>query len=705
MRQKKMKLKRSFVLRLIISFSFLFIVGVLFKVQIIDMDIYSTTNRIVKIDNVVVDSARGDILDRNGNPIVTNIQVNSLVFNAAFFPDAKNHQKDRNKIVNNLIKLFRDNGKEYIDELPILLDGNGEFVFNKQQEKDIKYLKSKDVLNLNDYATAQNCMDELVSRYSLEKYTKKEQRDIASVLIQMKKECFSKRYPYTFAKDVPTTLIAKVMESSDFYKGVEVNIEANRFYTQGDLAPHVIGRTAPIDEKTYKEKKQEYKQLNEKLQKQNASQEEIDNLERNKYNITDSYGQFGIENYAEKYLRGTRGVKTVTVDTKGKIGESYTVEPTQGDTVVLTIDKNLQNVAQDALKSKVDSIKAETGDPCAAAVVAIDVHTGEILACASYPSYDISTYSQDYSKLAKDPRAPLWNRALKSTYQPGSTFKPLVAIAALENGTINKDTIVKCKRLYTYFEGRPFKCLSSHGPLSVVKAIQESCNIFFYETGRRLGINMMDNYASRFGLGQATGVEIPEASGVLASIEYRESKGKRWQGGDTVQAAIGQSDHLFTPIQLANYVATIANGGTRYVPHFIKSIKSADLSKTKVDKQPQVATETGVSSKNMNIVKEGMLRVTTRGYCRKWFDHLPIKVGAKTGTSTVVQKINGVLVDSTNGFFVSFAPYENPEIAVGIVVETAKSGGSTSSIATSIYDYYFSNKGVKQVQQSNQLLS
>lgn len=702
--QNKKKFKRTFVLKIIIAIVFICFLGVLFKIQIIDRDEYKTQNKIVKSYDVVVKAARGEIVDRNGNPLVTNTQCNSIVFNSAFFPSGKK-QKDRNKIINSLIKVFKKNGQEYIDTLPIVINGKGDFVFNIENEEDVKYLKSDKMLDLNDYATAKNCMDALIKRYNLEDYTKQEQRDIASVLVQMRKEYFSDLYPYTFAKDVPIELTAKVMENSNYYKGVEVSIEAQRAYPDGTIAPHIIGRISSISPKTYKEKKQEYKDELRKLEKEKAPKRNIDALERNKYRITDKYGEFGIENVAEEYLRATKGVKTVTVDTDGKINERYSVQPKQGDTVVLTIDKNLQKVAQDALKNKVDSLSAETGKPCAAAVVALDIHSGEILACATYPSYDISKYSENYSKLAKDPMVPMWNRALKSTYQPGSTFKPLVAIGALETGTITKETTFTCNRFYTHFKDHTYKCQGSHGKINVVEAINKSCNIFFYETGRLLGMDKIDEYASKFGLGQVTGVELPEAAGVLASIEYRESRNLPWYPGDVVQAAIGQSDHLFTPIQLANYVATIANGGTRYVPHIIKSVKSSDLLKTRLEKEAQVAVETGVSQKNLDIVKEGMLKVGTVGFCMRAFQDLPIKAAAKTGTSTVVQKINNQKVESNNGFLISFAPYENPEIAVAVVVETATSGGSTAVIAHDIYKYYFSNKGVKEVQPYNQLLS
>ncbi len=700
------KVSRTTVINVIILIVFIAFLIALIKIQLVDKDLYSKSGNIVSSYNVVVDSARGEILDRNGNPIVTNRQSNSLVFNAAYFPKGKEQEK-RNKIISGLIKLFEENGQAYIDTLPIVINANGEYAFADDKEEEIEWLKSSDMLDLNSYATADNCMKALVKRYNLESYSKEDARKIASVCVQMKKEYFSQSYPYTFAEDVPTELVAKIMENSDYYKGVEVNIEPYRIYTDGTLAPHIIGRIGSISSEKYAEKKKETESKVKKLTEKGASQSEIESLKRNSYKITDLYGEFGIENYAEDYLRGTRGVKTVSTDANGNVSEKYTVEPKQGDTVILTIDKNLQTVAQQALKNRVDTLSVQSRLPCAAAVVVMKVDTGEILACATYPSYDISTYQENYASLSSDPLSPLWNRALKSTYEPGSTFKPLVAMAALENGTINESFTFRCPGYYDFYKDmRPFECQGVHGSVNVVEAINKSCNTFFYETGRLLGISKMNEYGSMFGLGQATGVELPEAQGVLASKEYRESVGGKWYPGDTIQAAIGQSDNLFTPLQLANYVSTIANGGTRYVPHFIKSVKSYDYKTTVLEKEPEIAVETEVSPRTLSLVKEGMRRVGAEGgFCYRAFKDLPVQAAAKTGTSTVVKKINGENIKSNNGFLISFAPYENPEIAISVVVETADKGSLTAVVAADIYQYYFSNKGVDAAPLYNQLLS
>lgn len=698
----KIQKQRAITMNVVIAVAFIFLTGTLFKIQIIDKDEYAA--KTVSQTSVVVDAARGEILDRNGNPLVTNRQGNSVVFNYAYFPT---DQAERNAIIISLINLFEKNGREYIDNLPIYLDVNGSFAFEENRDSDIKWLKSADMLDLNDYATADNCMAALVDRYELQQYSKKEALKIASVCAEMKRVGFSTSSPYTFAEDVPTELVAIVMENGAFYKGVENKVVPYRQYVDGTVAPHILGRVSGIHASAYEAEKVKLAEALQKAEDEGASDEEIAAIKRNAYTINDDYGNSGIEGVMESYLRGTRGVKTVSVISDGKVSEDYTVTPKQGDTVILTIDSDLQKVAQDSLKKRVDSLSVNSDLPYAAAAVIVEnVNTGEILACATYPSYNNDTWSENYSTWAADSTNPLWNRALMSTYEPGSTFKPAMAIAGLEEGVINSSFIWDCKAAYTYFSDHTFWCANhvSHGRLDVVHAISESCNGFFYETGRLLGIEKMNEWASAFGFGQKTGIELNEAQGILAGKEYRESQGGVWRPGDTVQAAIGQSDNQFTLIQLCNYAATIANGGTRYVPHFVKSVKSYDYTETVVDKAPVIAAELDINPRYLNLVREGMLLVGTEGYCKNAFANLPVKAAAKTGTSEVVRVINGNKVEGNNGFLISYAPYENPEIAVSVVVESATAGSLTAVVVADIYDYYFSAKEMQGVQQYNQLL-
>ena len=653
---------------------------------------------------VTVDAVRGEILDRNGLPLVSNRQGNSITFNASSFPSA-DEQDQRNEEIISLIQLCEANGIAYIDTLPITINEDGEYEFTEDEDSEsyLTWLKSSDMLNLNDYATADNCMSALIKRYNLQAYSKEDALKIASVCAQMKKDYFSKSYPYTFAEDVPTELITIIMENKDFYQGVENTIVAYREYEDGTLAPHILGRVSGITAETYEKKAAE---TAEEVKNAKTS-EEAEQIQRDGYTVTDTYGSSGIELAMEKYLRGSRGVKTVTTDTNGNTTETYTVEPEQGNAVIMTLDRGLQEVAQKSLENRVKTLNVSSQLQCAGAVVVENVNTGEILACATYPTYDNNEWSEKYSEWAEDSNSPLWNRATMSVYEPGSTFKPLVAIAALEEGIIDADYKVYCNGSYTYYSDHTYYCAhyNAHGTNNVVDALDQSCNVFFYDVSRQLGISKMEQWAAAFGLGQKTGVEISEATGQMSSPEERQAAGGVWYPGDTITAGIGQCDDQFTLLQLCNYVATIANGGTRYVPHFIKEVKSADYSETILKKDPEVAQKISISETTLNLVKAGMLKVGTTGFCQSAFADLPITVAAKTGTSEVSKVIDGKYIEGNNGFLISFGPYENPEIAVAVVIETADAGSLTAVVAADIYDYYFSTKEIQTAQAYNTLLS
>ncbi len=652
---------------------------VLVKLQIAEGREYASTSASVSSKSVTIKPSRGEILDRNGNALVSNKQVNSIIFEAALFPPLK-QQEERNKIISSLIRLFEASGVEWNDKLPIVLDQNGKPVFAEKRELDVKYLKSKDMLNLNDYATAENCLDALVEKYALQSYTTQEARKIASVCYELRHIGFSISTPYTFADDVPTDLVAKIKENSSFYKGVSVEIVTSREFTDGTIAPHILGMVGAIDAEEYAEKKDEG------------------------YGINDTIGKSGIESAMEKYLRGAPGKKLVSTDAMGKVTTTVTQEPQQGNSVVLTIDKNLQVATQKALESGLKSIDTQV-KPAGAALV-IDVNNFEILACATYPSYNAATYRQDYGELAKDENAPLWNRALLSTYEPGSTIKPSVAIAALEEGVITKNTTIHCNGKYKYLDSY-YKCEQRHSTrnLNVVLAIDESCNTFFYECGRLLGYAKINEYRSMLGLAQKTGVELQESIGVMDSPEHRESVGSVWWAGYNIQTAIGQGN-LFTPIQLGVYCATIANGGTRYRAHFVKTVKTNNTYETVLENKPEVLCNTGVSKSTMDIIHEGMLRVSSSGgYLYRAFKDLGIKVASKTGTSQVVRTENGHSRKINNAFIISFAPYENPEIAVIVCGEGVTTAVNLGPIARDIYKAYLQGEGsYAKLQSENKLL-
>ncbi|MCL2507780.1 MAG: penicillin-binding transpeptidase domain-containing protein [Oscillospiraceae bacterium] len=661
-----------------ISGFFLAFTIALIKIQVVDYEVYAKDGAQVSSKTTDVKASRGDLLDTNGNPLVTNRQGNSIIFESAYFPPAT-EQEVRNSIIHNLIRLFESNGEKWIDSLPLLLDENGRAVFPSDREADVLAMKSKDYLNLNAYATAENCMDELIAMFKLQRYPLAEARKIASVCYGLKRAQFSIQNPYTFAEDVSTDMVAKIKENNGFYKGVTFEVISYREYADGTLAPHILGTVGAINSDEYARLKNEG------------------------YGINDIVGKNGLEGAMEKYLRGKDGTKRVTKTADGAVEETV-IDPTvQGNTVISTIDINLQRVVQDALREGLHNI--DTPIAPAGALVVIKVDTGEVLACTSYPTYDVSTFTEDFAELSKDTEnAPLNNRALNGTYEPGSTVKMSVAMAALENNLITPETTIRCTGTYEYLDQK-FKCDQYHNSsyLNVNTAISQSCNCFFYECGKNLGYAKMNETRLLLGLGQETGIELSEAVGRMDSPEYRASIGGDWYLGYNVQSAIGQNN-LFTPIQLANYCAVIANGGTRYRLHFVKAVKSFDYKETILENTPYVLGETGFKQENFDVVRRGMLTFCRVGNGREYFRSLPFDVAAKTGTSQVIRKVNGYNQKINNSFVVSFAPYENPEIALCVVAEGCSSSLKILPIVRAIYDYYFSDTGTAAETQFENVL-
>lgn len=652
----------------------------------------------IRTYDITVDAVRGEILDRNGTTLVSNRQGNSIRFNAALFPSK---QADRNRIIASLIDLCESSGEEWTDNLPLEYNINGVLIFSEDRENDIKALKHKNMLNLNPYATAENCLDALIDMYGLEEYDRVTARKIASVQYEMWRTGYSIRIPYTFAEDVSGATVSIIKEKSEYFTGVETEVDSYREFTDGTLAPHIIGVTGIISGEEYNSYTQ---QLNEKLEDGKHTENEAESLRLNAYTLTDYVGKFGIEGAMEENLRGKKGIKTISIDNESNVTSEYSVLPEQGDTVVLTIDSGLQRVAQNSLATRILELTMVAGLPPAGAVAVIDVDTGEILASASYPSYDLTEYFDNYNELLKADGSPLINRVLQSAYEPGSTMKLATAIAGLEEGAIDSEARFYCNSIFQYYDVT-FSCLDSHGNLDVKTAIEKSCNIFFYNVAQLLGIDVMNEYSKKLGLGEKTGVELSESKGILAGRAYRASIGAVWQMGDTIQSAIGQSDNLFTIIQLANYGATIANNGTRYKCHYVKYIMDAHHSDIVYESQPEVVEKTGISQKTIDIVKQGMLAVTTTGSCTTAFRNITEGVGAKTGTSQVKKIVDGKTYKGNNGLNISFAPFNEPEIAIAVIIENVDSGTATATVAADIYEYYFSTKNqISSQQPSNELL-
>lgn len=583
---------------------------------------------------------RGEILDCHGRQIAINRDGYNIVFNKAYIGD------NLNDTILLLLKLCKQYDAEWMDELPMSTKSPYNFKKGESTEKLLKTLK------LAHYATAQNCFDAMVEEYELENYTKSEQRKIMGVRYSMQISDFSISYPFTLAEDVSTEFMRKISECSYLLEGVSVEVVPFRKYVDTTLAVNLIGTVGPIFEEDW----QEYKAKG--------------------YSYNDKVGKSGIEKWAEEYLRGTDGEITYYLDAKGKIISSeVTKEPIAGKTVMLSLDKNLQKQTQKSLAQKVNALKSQGGSCKAACAVAIEIHTGKVLAAANYPSYDSATMNKNYNKLQADPTKPLTNRAFQGVYPIGSTIKPAVAVAAIENNHYSKGETVNCVQTYKYFKDYSPRCMHYHGPMALKNALAKSCNYFFFELGRRVGATTLTDYFKQFGLGVKTGVEVDDSKGILVEPESDKV------GGTTLQIAIGQMN-AFTPLQAANYVATLANGGTHYRASLVNQIVSYDIGEVYKTIEPEVVNKIKIKNSTLDAVKEGMLSVTEDGTGQAALGDYKIKVGGKTGTA----QVNGA---ADHSIFIAFAPFDNPEIAISVVLENGASGFAAGSIVRDMLDAYF----------------
>lgn len=670
--------RRKIIFSIITILVFLAFAFSLIKIQGVDGDYYSSLKSYTSTHTLTAEASRGEIVDINGNPIVKNRSGNEIVFIVGQFPSVA-EQETRNKVLLSLIELMDEHGEKRNDTIPLVLTDSG-VEFAERSNLDIRKLKQN--LELDSDATAEQCFDAAIKKFKLSGYPREQALEIASICNYMINMDYSSSNPYVFASDVDAVTASIIKENSGYYKGVEINVVSYREYVSSDLAVHVIGPVGAI------------------------SEEEYELLKDKGYSIDDEIGKSGIEQAYESYLRGTDGKITVTTLSDGTTTKEYSIQPQQGHTVRLTIDNGIQRATQQALEDTILSLREQAltnsniGDVTGGAAVVVNVKTGAILASASYPSYDLETYFSEYGELVSAPNSPLWNRAAMSTYAPGSTLKPLVSLAALQTGTINEYSSVYCQRVYTYYQNRGLLlyCMHAHGYLNVTGAIYESCNCFYYEVGRNLGIKTINEYMEKFGLAKKTGTELSEAQGVMAGPAYRETIGQYWYEADTSQAAIGQSDNMFTVLQLANYAATLANGGKRYQLHYVDSIISADGSEVIFSHEPTVLDTIDASEYNFDLVRYGMKLVGTQGVVGNVMRGLPVEVAGKTGSAQVNNQL-------ANGFFISFAPFDDPEIAVAVCIEQAGSGSGVSPVARGIYEYYFVERyAASNEQDENTLL-
>ena len=625
-----------------------------------------------------VTAARGDIVDSKGERIASSTTGYNVVLNKLLMGD-----EDLDTMLQKIVGLLGKNGESWNDSLLIgLPDAAGHYEFtaasdNAAEQKALAAMK--DNLGLQQYATADDVMEKLVEDYDLADFSLYWQRVLSGIHYEMQLQAFSNVNNFVMAENVSEATVATIKENSLSLPGVEIVETSTRSYEQGTVLPHVLGRVGKITA--------------EKWKVTDENGQVTYPLKEKGYNMNDIIGISGLESAYEDQLRGKDGVETITRNSDGVIvNTALTTVPEPGHTVQLTIDSEFQKAVDQALAKNVEWIKntyADSKQANAGAVVVIDVKTGGVLAASNYPSFDQNLYAAQYNEYSADENMPLFNRALQGLYTPGSTYKPSVAVAGLDTGLLNRNSTVNCTRVYTYYKDYRPRCAQhghGNGPIDVVNAIKWSCNIFFYDVGRRLTSDVYDAYAYKLGLGQRTGVEVSEALGHLTTkndSNYTESL--------DIQAAIGQGNTAVTPIQLATYAATLANRGTRYRTHFVKAILDSNTGKTLEETQPEVMDVVEDKGETFDLVREGMKGVAQTipalaGY--------PYTIACKTGSP---QRSEGYYVGSTykhytNAAMIAYGPAEDPEIAIGVVVEYGGAGTRTGQLVADIFNAYYAMK-------------
>ena len=704
-------------------------VGVLYNLQIVHVEDYRAMS-VVKIDNrVTVEGARGELLDRYGRELVTNRAVYRITLNTRLMGD----EAQRNPNLMELITICRDNGLSWSDSLPISttapftyttdtplayeLEGGGvaftrlgrllnalplgstvKESLNLPDTRDIE--AAKDLTEIPAGPTAEELIAALRNYFEIDPaWSDEDARALIGVLYEVNLRTYEiNQQEYIFAQDVDIDVISAIKERG--LTGVSVDATTVREY-QTSAAAHLLGRVGSIQNTTW----DYYRELG--------------------YSMNDKVGIDGAESAFESYLRGESGTLVQELDTSGRVISEYwytnsktgeTDEPQPRDNVMLTLDLRLQEKVEEILANTIENLDSE--DTEGGAVVVESVKDGEILAMASYPTFDLANvYSNStlYNEVKDNPLRPFTNRATQEFYYPGSTFKPLVAIAALEEGlTTPTEEIEDTGSLelpeeehYPYGDFHP-QCWiyrqygGNHGWENLAEALRDSCNIYFYTLGHRLGIDKIDEYAAAFGLGEPTGIEVPEVKGWVAGPATSEALNQTWYGGNLLNAAIGQDNTQVTPLQLANYIVTLLNGGDHLVPHLLKTVKSSDYSETVYEQEREVRNSLNLDPANVEAVKQGMWAVANdpESTVDQYLSNLAVEVGAKTGSAQV-----GSAELEADAIFTLFAPYDDPEIVISIVVEGGASGGNLAQAAGQIVNYYFSAEHtVESVDAENTLL-
>ena len=654
----------------------------LFNLQIIHGAEYRETSNSRLTRESVVKAARGSIKDRTGVELVRTETGYSVEIYST-----KVSNEELNSAIKLFIEILEDNEDSYIDNLPITVNP---FEFTSTDEETQKQWKAENELDEN--LTAEQVFYALKEKYEITEEDVAIARKIMTVRYEISSIGYSSTRSVTIAKNISNTSAVQIREQNAKLAGINVITEPIVSYTSGNLASHILGYVGAISEEEYSTREDTYRN-------------------------DDIIGKDGIQKVFEEYLKGTDGVKQVDMTVDGAITSEYiSEEAVAGSDVILTIDANLQKVAEDALEQNIKDIAdgkyGEGNDADAGAVVVMNVNTGEILAMASYPDYNPERYSEEYNP--NDETGKYYNRAIRSIYAPGSTFKMVVASSALDTEEITTKTRINDTGVYPYGDGQACWYYRSygvgHGYLNLTQAIKYSCNYFFYDLGYRMGIDIIAEYAGRYGLGKRTGVELMgESSGIVASREYANSIGYTiWYPADTLSAAIGQSFNSYTPIQMARYISMVANGGKNVDVSIIKSIINPDgteVSKEEIENfvkdtvgtENELTEDLNITEENLDAIREGMKGVTSEagGTAYSTFADFDIAIAGKTGSAQT--GIDG----EAHGWFVGFAPYDEPEITVVVLVEKAGSGGNTAIVAKEIMEEYFGMNSEKVTEDKN----
>ena len=644
----------------------------LMKIQLVDSESYTKRKYSTYRYDQVIEATRGEIVDINGASIVENKVGYSVIIEPEQFPK---HYAAGNAVLIEITKMLKQCGVEPEFSLPI--SKSAPYTFTTKDEDALEYFKNK--LGLNVYATTDNCMDKLITDYEIAAdYTQEQQWLLCAIRYEMILRGFSMNNRFTLAEDIPFSAITEIKESGISLPGVEIVEMPLRSIAQDDVIPHEIGTVGPI----YAE---EYEAYAEKG-----------------YDMDDVVGKSGIEQACEEYLRGHDGTKTISVRNGEVLSAEITTPVESGNTVMLTVDstfqRDLQKILEDFIKN-FDSLRDEKteklklGEITNGALVVLDARDGGVLGLATCPTYDLTTYIEDYESLLKAENEPLVNRATLGLYRPGSTFKTLTATAGMCEGIVSGYSTYYCGQLYE-FRGHTYQCTGGHADISVIPALQHSCNIYFYKLSEDLTIDNISKYAKMYGLGQPTGLETGGAAGHLSDMDYYEEAGLTWTVGEVLQSAIGQSDWAVSPLHMAVVASTIANEGVRYEPHLVDSIWDYNLEHKIQDIEPTIAeTIPGAENGVFDFIEQGMVAASTTNMPYEYsLGNLGYSVAIKTGTPEQGSRVQ-------DSFFIGYAPAENPEIAFAGVIE----GGEYSKyMIRSILEAYESYKGRMNTAQSSE---